>query len=163
MKLAIIEDRPWIMMRMLGKIRDIIPEEEILLIYYVNSAREESEYEEQLCRKCKEMKVEFKKIQDDSFEDEMNKLYDDQDRIFFIDLILDDNSDFFEERVNVRFAMERKQDKRIWFYTTSGKYNISKIKKEFGDQHIPVIDYDVEADELIFQEDILEKILNKRI
>lgn len=163
MKLAIIEDRPWIMMRMLRKIRDIIPEEEISLIYYVNSAREESEFEEQLRCKCKEMKVEFKKIQDDSFEDEMNKLYGDQDRIFFIDLILDDNSDFFEERVNVRFAMERKQDKRIWFYTTSGKYNISKIKKEFDDQYIPVIDYDVKDDALVFQEDILEKILNKRI
>ena len=91
----------------------------------------------------------------------MNELYSDKDRIFFFDLVLDDNSDFFEERINVIYADNRKADKRIWFYTTSGKYNITKIKNMFGKQYIPVIDYDVKQDALVFDESKLTEILSQ--
>lgn len=162
MKLAILEDRPWIMMKMLKKIRTIIPTDEISLIYYVASLEKTNELEHDIVLRCNEMNIKLIKISENEFESEMNKLYEDEERIFFFDLVLDDNSDFFEDRINVKFAKNKIQDNRIWFYTTSGNYNINKIISLFGDQYIPVIDYDAKEEALIFQEDSLRDILQKQ-
>lgn len=161
MKLAILEDRPWIIMNTIKKIESITQMEEISLLYYANSLQKTNDNGQNIISECELLGIKLISITENNFESKMNELYCDKERIFFFDLVLDDNSDFFEERINVIYAKERKKDNRIWFYTTSGKYNISKIKKMFGNQYIPVIDYDVKEDALVFKEDTLKKILIK--
>ena len=128
MKLAILEDRPWIVMNTIRKMKSITQIEEIDLLFYENSFEQKGEIEQSIVSECKELDVRLIRITENDFESKMNELYSDKDRIFFFDLVLDDNSDFFEERINVIYADNRKADKRIWFYTTSGKYNITKKK-----------------------------------
>ena len=90
----------------------------------------------------------------------MNKLYGDKERIFFFDLVLDDNVDYFEDRINVRYAENNKEDGRIWFYTTSGVYNVTNLVNMFGEeQTIDVIDYDPEKNQIKFGEQSLDNIL----
>ena len=161
MKLAILEDRPWIVMNTIRKMKSITQIEEIDLLFYENSFEQKGEIEQSIVSECKELDVRLIRITENDFESKTNELYSDKDRIFFFDLVLDDNSDFFEERINVIYADNRKADKRIWFYTTSGKYNITKIKNMFGKQYIPVIDYDVKQDALVFDESKLTEILSQ--
>ena len=161
MKLAILEDRPWIVMNTIRKMKSITQIEEIDLLFYENSFEQKGEIEQSIVSECKELDVRLIRITENDFESKMNELYSDKDRIFFFDLVLDDNSDFFEERINVIYADNRKADKRIWFYTTSGKYNITKIKNMFGKQYIPGIDYDVKQDALVFDESKLTEILSQ--
>ena len=161
MKLAILEDRPWIVMNKIRKMKSITQIEEIDLLFYENPFEQKGEIEQSIVSECKELDVRLIRITENDFESKMNELYSDKDRIFFFDLVLDDNSDFFEERINVIYADNRKADKRIWFYTTSGKYNITKIKNMFGKQYIPVIDYDVKQDALVFDESKLTEILSQ--
>lgn len=163
MKLAILEGRPWIIMNAIRKIKSIIQFDEIDLLYYVNSLEQKGKMEQKIFSECKKEDVRLIRITENDFERKMNELYSDKDRIFFFDLVLDDNSDFFEERINVIYAKNRKEDKRIWFYTTSGKYNITKMKNMFGEQYIPVIDYDVKQDALVLNENKLDEILCKSL
>ena len=161
MKLAILEDRPWIMMSMLREIREILPSEEISLLYYVNPITRLEESITKMEPECEKLGVGLTMIFENEFESKIEELYADIERIFFFDLVLDDNADFFEERINVKFAEEKKADKRIWFYTTSGKYNVSKIMEEFEDQYIPVSNYDADRDEIIFDIETVKEILKK--
>lgn len=161
MKLAILESRPWIVMNTIRKMKSINQIEEIDLLFYENSLEQKSETEQSIVSECKELNVRLIRIMENDFESRLNELYSDKDRIFFFDLVLDDNSDFFKERINVIYAKDGKDDKRIWFYTTSGKYTITKIKNMFGKQYIPVIDYDVKQDALVFEESKLTEILKQ--
>lgn len=133
---------------------------EIMLIYYNNEENTESKKLKEVISKCKENNIPFKEIGRWNFDAEMNKLYDDKDRIFFFDLVLDDNVDYFEDRINVRYARNNKEDGRIWFYTTSGVYNVTNLANMFGEeQTIDVIDYDPEKNQIKFAEQSLNNIL----
>ena len=131
MKLAILEDRPWIVMNTIRKMKSITQIEEIDLLFYENSFEQKGEIEQSIVSECKELDVRLIRITENDFESKMND------------------------------ADNRKADKRIWFYTTSGKYNITKIKNMFGKQYIPVIDYDVKQDALVFDESKLTEILSQ--
>ena len=160
MKLAFLEDRPWIVWQIVEDIKQNYDLEEIMLIYYNNEENTESEKLKEVIRKCKEKNIPFKEISRWNFDEEMNELYDDKDRIFFFDLVLDDNVDYFEDRINVRYARNNKEDGRIWFYTTSGVYNVTNLVNMFGEeQTIDVIDYDPEKNQIKFGEQSLNNIL----
>lgn len=159
MKLAILENRPWIVMNTIRKMKSIKQIEKIDLLFYENSFAQKSEIEPSIVAECNELGVRLIRIAENDFDSKMNELYSDKDRIFFFNLVLDDNSDFFEERINVIYAKDRKDDKRIWFYTTSGNYNITKIKNMFGKQYLPVIGYDIKQDALVFEDSKLTEMV----
>lgn len=160
MKLAFLEDRPWIVWQIVEDIKKNYDLKEIMLIYYNNEENTESKKLKEVISKCKENNIPFKEIGRWNFDAEMNKLYDDKDRIFFFDLVLDDNVDYFEDRINVRYARNNKEDGRIWFYTTSGVYNVTNLANMFGEeQTIDVIDYDPEKNQIKFAEQSLNNIL----
>lgn len=160
MKLAFLEDRPWIVWQIVEDIKKNYDLKEIMLIYYNNEENTESKKLKEVISKCKENNIPFKEIRRWNFDAEMNKLYDDKDRIFFFDLVLDDNVDYFEDRINVRYARNNKEDGRIWFYTTSGVYNVTNLANMFGEeQTIDVIDYDPEKNQIKFAEQSLNNIL----
>ena len=160
MKLAFLEDRPWIVWQIVEDIKKNYDLKEIMLIYYNNEENTESKKLKEVISKCKENNIPFKEIGRWNFDAEMNKLYDDKDRIFFFDLVLDDNVDYFEDRINVRYARNNKEDGRIWFYTTSGVYNVTNLVNMFGEeQTIDVIDYDPEKNQIKFAEQSLNNIL----
>lgn len=160
MKLAFLEDRPWIVWQIVEDIKQNYDLQEIMLIYYNNEENTESEKLNEVIRKCKEKNIPFKEISRWNFDKEMNKLYGDKERIFFFDLVLDDNVDYFEDRINVRYAENNKEDGRIWFYTTSGVYNVTNLVNMFGEeQTIDVIDYDPEKNQIKFGEQSLDNIL----
>lgn len=160
MKLAFLEDRPWIVWQIVEDIKQNYNLKEIMLIYYKNEENTESEKVKEVIKKCKEKNIPFKEISRWNFDEEMNKLYSDKERIFFFDLVLDDNVDYFEDRINVRYARNNKEDGRIWFYTTSGVYNVTNLVNMFGEeQTIDVIDYDPEKNQIKFGEQSLNNIL----
>ena len=160
MKLAFLEDRPWIVWQIVEDIKQNYDLQEIMLIYYKNEENTESEKLNQVISKCKENNIPFKEIRRWNFDEEMNKLYSDKERIFFFDLVLDDNVDYFEDRINVQYARNNKEDGRIWFYTTSGVYNVTNLANMFGEeQTIDVIDYDPKKNQIKFAEQSLNNIL----
>lgn len=99
MKLAILESRPWIVMNTIRKMKSINQIEEIDLLFYENSLEQKSETEQSIVSECKELNVRLIRIMENDFESRLNELYSDKDRIFFFDLVLDDNSDFFLRNV----------------------------------------------------------------
>lgn len=160
MKLAFLEDRPWIVWQIVEDIKKNYDLEEIMLIYYNNEENTESKKLKEVISKCKKNNIPFKEIGRWNFDKEMNELYGDKKRIFFFDLVLDDNVDYFEDRINVRYARNNKEDGRIWFYTTSGVYNVTNLANMFGEeQTIDVIDYDPEKNQIKFGEQSLNNIL----
>ena len=100
-------------MNTIRKMKSIKQIEEIDLLFYENSFEQKGEIEQSIVSECNELDVRLIRITENDFESKMNELYSDKDRIFFFDLVLDDNSDFFEERINVIYAKDRKDDKRI--------------------------------------------------
>lgn len=160
MKLAFLEDRPWIVWQIVEDIKKNYDLDEIMLIYYNNEENTESKKLDEVISKCKGNNIPFKEIGRWNFDKEMNELYGDKERIFFFDLVLDDNVDYFEDRINVRYARNNKEDGRIWFYTTSGVYNVTNLVNMFGEeQTIDVIDYDPEKNQIKFGEQSLNNIL----
>lgn len=56
-----------------------------------------------------------------NFNTVMNRLYQDDNNLFIFDTyLLSDDCFFFKERINVNYALQKIEDKRIWFYTTAG-------------------------------------------
>lgn len=76
------------------KMKSINQIEEIDLLFYENSIEQKSENEQSIVSECKELNVRLIRIMENDFESRLNELYSDKDRIFFFDLVLDDNSDF---------------------------------------------------------------------
>lgn len=180
MKLAFLEDRPWIVWEMVMHIKTKYKLPEIMVIYYKNSENTENTENiententgngklDELIKKCVDEKIKFKEINRWNFEEQMNQLYDDSEIKFFFDLVLDDNVDYFEDRINVRYARDKKvkeakegKEERIWFYTTSGAYNVTNIMNVFGEnQIVDVINYNPETNQIEFAENALNRILN---
>ena len=141
MNIAILEDKPLVMM-------DSIKELETMgihttqLIYYTGDTFSE-EYKLRVQQKCEEQNIEFLQVNKENFDEEMDHLYEGSELTFFFDLILEAYENRrFEEWVNVIYA-KKKWDKnggnrRIWFYTTGPASLIEKINMFFPDRNIPV-------------------------
>ncbi|MGF0032689.1 hypothetical protein ACQRBN_06940 [Bariatricus sp. SGI.154] len=72
-----------------------------------------------------------------SFDYVMDNLYSDPDNLFIFDTyLLSDESFVFKYRVNVGYALQKINDKRIWFYTNAGADIKDSIDRIFGDMVI---------------------------
>lgn len=141
-KLAILEDRPWIMRKMLEPLRNQYMLNELIIIYYDGPKAHSNENANDILEEYATKGVKVCRVNNLNFEKTLNDLFGDEERIFFFNLVLtNDNASYFEDRINVVYAKKKKEYKRIWFYTTADRKSIHKVKKEFGEQFIPVSDY----------------------
>lgn len=151
MKIAFLEYRPWVLWEAVKKLRDM-GVAEIKMIYYhgdLDDSTKKSEVE----AKCQEYGIELSDVENLGFEEKMDNLYADSDTVFFFHLTLPgDHSQYFDERINVKYA-KKKQDageNRIWFYTTAGVNTIDLLNRTFPNHCIPVLDVDVDKKQYIF-------------
>lgn len=163
MKLAILEDRPWIVLEMIKEIKEL-GIDEVLVVYYRDGKRDEKKIEE-IKAKYESEQVQWEEIDNLSFEKTMDRLFADNQRIFFFDLALNDKAEYFEERINVQYATKRFEqgDTRIWFYTTSDEYNINKINTKFENHSIPVVDYIPSEGKLVFSIPDVKRIIEEQM
>lgn len=157
-KITILEDRPWIVQKMAKKISEIEEVSEILWVFYYNGEENEAA---KIMHKYFPNGAIWRQVNDIEFEATMNELFEDDKRLFFFDLALNDKAEYFEERINVKYAQKRfrEGDKRIWFYTTSDAFNINKINKQFERHNIPVTDYLLQENQLVFDMDRVREII----
>lgn len=162
-KIAVLEDRPWVLWGFVKKIKEM-GIEEVIIIYYHSPKNYEQSNDDSIQKECDEQKVKLIHIEDLKFDEKMNELYSDGEMLFFFDLDIGDRSSYFEERINVRYANEKweKGDRRIWFYTTSGPYNVDQINRKFEDHCIPVIDFDQPNNILVFDYKFIKKRVLKK-
>lgn len=67
-----------------------------------------------------------------NFEEEMQKLYQDDNNVFIFDTQLEQKQwEDFDYMINVNYALNRKDDGRIWFYTVAGPYFKENIVQRF--------------------------------
>ena len=157
-KITILEDRPWIVRKMAKKISEIEGVSEITWVFYYNGEENEAA---KVMQKYFPNDTVWRQVNDIKFEATMNELFEEDQRLFFFDLALNDKAEYFEERINVKYAQKRfrEGDKRIWFYTTSDAFNINKINKQFEGHNIPVTDYLLQENQLVFDMKLVKKII----
>lgn len=104
-----------------------------LLFYEDNLNAEKVEGLEEVQKiRQKGIKVEWVNVI--SFDCVMDELYRDPDNLFIFDTyLLSDESFVFKYRINVSYALEKINDKRIWFYTNAGADIKDNIDRIFGD------------------------------
>lgn len=70
-----------------------------------------------------------------NFEDVMDELYNLNNTGFIFDtqLFPGEDIEIFDYRINVRYALKKKNDGRIWFYTLAGQYYENNIRSRFKD------------------------------
>lgn len=74
-----------------------------------------------------------------NFNHVLDRLYEETDNLFIFDTyLLSDKSSAFRYRVNVSFALNHIEDKKIWFYTTAGQEIKDNIDNFFGDNVMEV-------------------------
>lgn len=74
MKLAILENRPWIVMNTIRKMKSIKQIEKIDLLFYENSFAQKSEIEPSIVSECNELGVRLIRITENDFDSKMNEL-----------------------------------------------------------------------------------------
>ena len=74
------------------------------------------------------------------FIDEMNKLYSMSNIVFLMDYDLkgDMNRDDFFSRINVKYALEKDKEKKIWFYSSGPRDIQGLLRETFSDNVISV-------------------------
>lgn len=79
-----------------------------------------------------------------NFEEEMQGLYQDNNNIFIFDTQLEDKQrEDFDYMVNVNYALDKKADGKIWFYTVAGPYFKENIVQRFPEF---VLDAEINSD-----------------
>ncbi len=136
-KIVVVDDRPW---KMQESIR-ILKEKGIEFyktIYYPNNTIDSERRNELMAEYKRNTGIEVVQINSQSeFIEQMDKMYSMSDVIFLMDYDLKgnmDRNDFFA-RVNVKYALQKDQEKKIWFYT-SGPNDIKGMLRETFPRHI---------------------------
>lgn len=161
MKVTILEDRPWVMEGCIRKMREMGLEVVEMLYYYnIISEREENlHYVEKMCR---ELNLQLCCVDNGNFEEQLNKLYEVQEMLFFFDMdLIGDYSSHFDERINTIYAKKKKKedggDGRIWFYTSGPASAVEQIDMCFEHRRIPVVDFDTQSNQIVFDYDFIQK------
>ena len=158
---VIVEDRPWIMTRFIQEIQEKAQAEgqEYLapdILYYIAGEDEEKRKvtENNFRNNVNEFEkitgIQVQKFNDMSFEDQMEKYYNDGYMIFMDLNLTGGNAQYFNERNNVQYAREKQQDcrrknkkeKQIWLYTTGASLDAGFLHSEFPDNVVEVINFE---------------------
>lgn len=142
-KIVVVDDRPWKMQKSI----QILQEKGITFyktIYYRNNTMDKKRQDKLMEDYKRDTCIEIVEIDNQSqFIEQMDILYSVSDIIFFVDYDLKgnmDRNDFFT-RINVKYALKKDSEKRIWFYT-SGPNDIKGLLREtFPDNIIGTPNY----------------------
>jgi hypothetical protein len=165
MKIVILEDRPLVMMKSIKQMKEMGIDTERIIFFDAEKENHENEraaeYRKTLETRCKEMDIQLSIVNNCDFETTLDELYKDPDIIFFFDMdLVGDYSQHFVERINVIYALKKKEQEknegRIWFYTTGPRSAIEQINDNFSNRNIPVKEYDTQNDLTILDFDFIK-------
>lgn len=166
MKITVLEDRPWVMehnIRMMQEKGAVVDQ----LVWFREQPESEPDKEKDKVDKlCGELKLKQVLVNNANFNEELDKLYCEKDRIFLFDMDLaGDYSRHFEDRINAIYAKNKKREEnsqgRIWFYTSGPASAVEQIKINFPDRNVPVVNFDPVDQQLYFDEKYIEKDILK--
>lgn len=127
-----------------GKMSEGIDIEQVL--YYNPNLEQTSEEVTEL---KKELKVDVTVVNLWNFDEILNDLYAQENNLFIFDTDLNEKleENVFSYRINVSYAMRKKEKDRIWFYTAAGPDFERNIAQTFSGYVIPVyVDEDQQLD-----------------
>ena len=162
MNIAILEDRPMVMKSAIERFNDM-GIHTTCIICYDNRMNQDERMKEAVHMMCKEYGIEVLHANKQNFDLVLDQVYQDEEIQFLFDMdLLDDGSNRFEERINVIYAMRKKEQEngnRIWFYTTGPAYAVESINEYFPDRNIPVCRFDAKKYQVIFDYKFIEEKL----
>lgn len=142
-KIVVVDDRPW---KMQESILELQKKGVVFIktFYYPNNTLDRKIQYELMEEYKRKTAIKVVQINSQSeFIKHMDEMYGNSDVIFLMDYDLKgnmDRNDFFA-RINVKYALKKDQEKKIWFYT-SGPNDIKGILREtFPDNIISTPDY----------------------
>ncbi len=154
---VIVEDRPWVMVGFIQDIRqkalevgeDVVEPE---VLYYVSGdtgeqrKATENYYKKKVDTFKSKTSIKVKKINKTNFYENM-EIYYRNEYIIFMDLNLTGSSAmYFNERINVQYAREKKksveEENQIWFYTTGASLDANFLSNEFWGNVIDVYSFE---------------------
>lgn len=154
---VIVEDRPWVMAGFINDIRqrameqgeDVVQPE---VLYYVSGDTQEQRKATETYYKTKvdafrsATGIRVRKINKTNFYSRMDAYYN-EGYIIFMDLNLTGSSAmYFNERINVQYAREKKnnveEENQIWFYTTGASLDANFLSNEFWGNVIDVYSFE---------------------
>ena len=166
MELTILEDRPYNLLEAIEKMETMGIHTQNMIFFHSKETFHSDIAISKIENEFERRKVNFIKVDIDSFENKMDSLYQDKGMVFFFDMDLrGDYSLHFLERINVEYALQKKRqengDGRIWFYTTGPRSTIEQIKMNFPNRYIPITKFDTKTNQVILDYNFIEKNILK--
>lgn len=120
--IILLEDKPERLKEFVSKINEDKESNQLeveLVLYYNPSLAQESKEVQELKNT---LKVDVKVVNIWNFDDTLNELFEEKDCLFIFDTDLNEKLEvnIFTYRINVSYALRRRDEGRIWFYTVSG-------------------------------------------
>ena len=136
-RIVVVDDRPW---KVIHSIQELQKEGVIFYktLYYPNNTLDKNNKQELMNEYKMHTHIDVVQVETQKeFLDQMNELYCIPDIIFLMDYDLkgDMSIENFFTRVNVKYALMRDSEKKIWFYT-SGPSDIKGLLMETFPDHI---------------------------
>ena len=147
--IIMLEDNPARLKNFIGNINEGEKPEGMdigQVIYYNPNLEQDSE---EITELEKELKVDVKVVNLWNFDEVLNILYAQENNLFIFDTDLNEKleENVFSYRINVSYAMRKKDEDRIWFYTAAGPDFERNIEQAFSGYVIPVdVDEDQQLD-----------------
>lgn len=163
MNITILEDRPRLMWEAVETLKTMgIYTKNI--ICYRNDLNKEEAYQKKIETMCNQLGVKLFLVDNDSFSTVLDEFYKDKEMVFFFDMdLLGDYSHHFLQRINVIYALKKKEmeknDGRIWFYTTGPISAVEQINMYFPHRRIPVVRFKAKEERVILDYDFIKREL----
>lgn len=162
MILTILEDRPHNMLQAIDKMEEMGIHTQNMVYFHSKKSFYSPDKKSELEKELNQRQVTLIEADNNDLKKILDKLYHEEDMSFFFDMDLwGDYSHHFLERINVQYALEKKEleqdDGRIWFYTTGPRSAIEQIKANFPNRYIPIIKYDTRKDLVILDYDFIKE------
>lgn len=147
-RIVIVEDRPWVMKKSIDDMKKMKIDVAAVL-YFANDPLMKELSESKMQEFIEQSQVNVIEIVMESFKEEVDKFYNQDDVVILMDYDLKgDYGNFFAERISVRYTKLKLSDNknrtidRIKFYTTSSESILNMLYTYFENQVIRVLDFD---------------------
>jgi hypothetical protein len=161
MKITIVEDRPTVMREAILQMKDLGIQTECI-ICYDNQINRAQEVQKAISEMCERLNIQLKHASNIDFNKILDEAFKDKEMIFLFDMdLMLDFSRRFEERINVIYAKKKQEEgeERIWFYTTGPAAAVDSINKNFPNRNIPVIQFKAREQQVVFDNQFIERNL----
>lgn len=164
MRIVFLEDRPLVITAAIKELRNRNYETAAVFWFCDDSDEEDKGFQERVQTQYNEIGISLIQINKKNFKEQLDNMYQTKDIVFFFDMDLSrDFSEYFEERINVQYAMEKQveADKnnemfRIWFYTTGPIAAVAQIMNAFEDHYLPVLEFKAYERQVVFDYNYIE-------